>query len=46
MKNAFDLYPEKYDKWFDKNDTFYLTELKALKKAIPPTGKGIEREVL
>jgi len=42
MGNIFDLYTDRYDKWFDENKFAYLTEIKALEKLIPKGEKGLE----
>ena len=40
--NAFDSRAADYDEWFDRHPVIFQNELKALKKAIPGGGKGIE----
>jgi len=40
--NIFDKYAEKYDQWYKRNKYVYLSELKALKQAVPKSGKGLE----
>jgi ubiquinone/menaquinone biosynthesis C-methylase UbiE len=40
--NIFDQYSTKYDAWYDRNRCAYLSELAALKKAIPRGGLGLE----
>ncbi|MBL7156569.1 MAG: class I SAM-dependent methyltransferase [Candidatus Omnitrophica bacterium] len=42
MSNIFNKYYKKYDAWYDRNKFAYLSELKAVKKAVPRMGKGIE----
>ena len=42
MKAIFNRYCKKYDAWYDKNKFAYLSELKALKKAVPRIGRGLE----
>jgi ubiquinone/menaquinone biosynthesis C-methylase UbiE len=42
MSGIFDRYYEKYDAWYDKNRFVYLSELEAIKKALPKEGKGLE----
>jgi len=42
MSNIFDRYAKKYDGWYDKNRFAYLSELEALKKALPKKGRGLE----
>ncbi|MGB9797198.1 MAG: class I SAM-dependent methyltransferase [bacterium] len=40
--NPFELFSQEYDDWFEKNKYAYLSELEALKLAIPREGKGLE----
>lgn len=42
MKNIFDRYYKKYDAWYEKSPSLYLSELAALKKVVPARGKGLE----
>ena len=42
MKNIFDRYYKKYDAWYARNRSAYLSELAALKKALPKRGRGLE----
>ena len=42
MINIFDRYHNKYDAWYDKNKFPYLSELEAIKKVLPKSGKGLE----
>lgn len=42
MSSVFDKYYKRYDAWFDLNKFVYLSELRALKKALPDRGKGLE----
>ena len=42
MENIFDRYYRKYDRWYDENKFAYLSELEALRKVLPQTGKGLE----
>ena len=42
MCNIFDDYYKKYDEWYDRNPFAYLSELKAVQKALPEAGKGLE----
>ena len=42
MRPIFDRYYRKYDAWYDRNKFVYLSELEALKKAVPKRGKGLE----
>ncbi|MEW6009633.1 MAG: class I SAM-dependent methyltransferase [Candidatus Omnitrophota bacterium] len=42
MSSIFDRYAKEYDSWYDKNKFAYLSELEALKKALPKKGKGLE----
>ncbi len=38
----FDNHLKEYEQWFDSNRFVYQSELEAIKKVIPPTGRGIE----
>ena len=40
--NVFEGNAQKYDQWFDKNRYAYESEVLALKRFIPPEGKGVE----
>jgi len=40
--SAFNRAATDYDKWFDEHFNWYLSEVAALKPAVPKTGKGIE----
>ena len=40
--NVFEENAHKYDQWFDENAHAYESQLLALKRFIPPVGKGIE----
>jgi len=40
--SVFERYPNIYDDWYDKNRFAYFSELQALKKALPESGKGLE----
>jgi len=40
--NIFDRYYKRYDNWFDKNKFAYLSELRAIRKALPNKGDGLE----
>jgi ubiquinone/menaquinone biosynthesis C-methylase UbiE len=42
MANAFDRYYNKYDAWYDEHKFAFLSELEAVKKALPRRGKGLE----
>lgn len=42
MENTFNLHAEEYDEWFIRNEPAYLTELTALRRAVPLAGKGLE----
>ena len=42
MKSIFDRYYKKYDAWYGKNIFAYLSELQAVKAALPKKGKGLE----
>ena len=40
--NIFNKYYKKYDAWYDRNKFAYLSELEAIKKVLPKSGKGLE----
>jgi SAM-dependent methyltransferase len=40
--NAFNQYAGEYDKWFDRNPFAYESELLAIKRFLPRSGKGLE----
>lgn len=40
--NVFQRFYKRYDAWYDRNHFAYLSELAALKKAIPKKGRGLE----
>lgn len=40
--NPYRYYPDEYDHWYDRNRTAYLSELEAIKEALPPVGVGLE----
>jgi len=42
MSDVFDKYYKKYDAWYEKNKFAYLSEIRALKKAVPKKGEGLE----
>ena len=42
MKDVFDRYYRKYDAWYDRNRFAYLSELAAVKRKLPRTGRGLE----
>ena len=42
ISNLFDRNYKKYDAWYERNKFAYLSELQALRKVIPPAGKGLE----
>ncbi|MBN1869776.1 MAG: class I SAM-dependent methyltransferase [Candidatus Omnitrophica bacterium] len=42
MSGIFDRHTERYDAWYDKNKFVYLSELGAIKRALPKKGKGLE----
>ncbi len=42
IKEPFDKYYKKYEKWFDRNENVYKSELKAVKNFIPKNKKGLE----
>ena len=40
--NVFEDYCDRYDDWYDEHKFAYLSELEALRKAIPQTERGLE----
>ena len=40
--NIFECYYKRYDAWYNRNKFAYLSELEAVKKALPRKGKGLE----
>ena len=42
MSDFFDEHYQEYDAWYDKNKFAYLSELEAVKKALPGKGYGLE----
>ena len=42
MTDVFDKHYKRYDAWYDKNNYAYLSELEAVKQALPAAGKGLE----
>jgi len=42
MNSVFDKHYKKYDAWYDKNKFVYLSEIEAIRKAIPKQGDGLE----
>jgi len=40
--NLFDRYYKRYDEWYNRNRFAYLSEVEAIKKALPKKGKGLE----
>jgi len=42
MNDFFDRHYEQYDAWYERNRFAYLSELEAVKKALPPEGYGLE----
>jgi ubiquinone/menaquinone biosynthesis C-methylase UbiE len=42
VNSVFDRHYKRYDAWYDRNKAVYLSELKAVKKALPTTGTGLE----
>jgi ubiquinone/menaquinone biosynthesis C-methylase UbiE len=41
-ESVFELFPQEYDEWFERHKFAYLSELEALRKAIPKGEKGLE----
>ncbi|MFP4142838.1 MAG: class I SAM-dependent methyltransferase [Thermoplasmata archaeon] len=42
QKDTFDKHSKRYDDWFEKHQTIYESELKAVREAVPSEGKGCE----
>lgn len=42
MRNIFNEYYKKYDAWYDNHKEAFLSEITAVKKLLPETGKGLE----
>jgi len=42
IDNPYKYYPREYDHWYDQNRPAYLSELEALKEALPADGVGLE----
>ncbi|MBL7073355.1 MAG: class I SAM-dependent methyltransferase [Candidatus Omnitrophica bacterium] len=42
MNSVFDKHYKKYDAWYDKNKFVYLSEVDAIRKAMPKYGEGLE----
>ena len=42
MNSVFEKYSKRYDAWYDRNKFAYLSELRALRNAVPEYGKGLE----
>ncbi len=42
QQNPFDLYTEKYEKWFEETQNTFQSEILALKQLIPQNQKGLE----
>ncbi|MGE0587080.1 MAG: class I SAM-dependent methyltransferase [Cyclobacteriaceae bacterium] len=40
--NVYDVHAKHYDKWFDDHHNWYMSEVTAIKKAIPENARGIE----
>lgn len=40
--NVFDKYARRYDAWYDRNPDAYESELRALRRVLPRTGRGLE----
>lgn len=41
-QKSFNTHAEQYDRWFDRNRFAYLSEVEALRKVVPKTGKNLE----
>ena len=42
MNTVFDKYHQRFDAWYDRYKFAYLSELEAIKKVLPPGGRGLE----
>lgn len=42
MENIFNRFYARYDAWYNRNRSAYLSELRAVRKLLPPGGKGLE----
>ena len=42
MNSVFDLYSKQYDAWYSRHEFAFLSEIKAIKKVLPPAGNGLE----
>lgn len=42
MDSIFDEYADRYDQWYEKNRSAYLSEIEAVKKVLPKKGRGLE----
>ena len=42
MSDIFDKYYKHYDEWYEKNKCAYLSELEAIEKVLPKSGRGLE----
>lgn len=42
MSTIFNKYYKQYDAWYEKNKYAYLSELEAIKKVLPKSGRGLE----
>ncbi|MBU4312227.1 MAG: class I SAM-dependent methyltransferase [Candidatus Omnitrophica bacterium] len=42
MSNIFDKYHKRYDMWYDKHRSIYLSEVEAIRRVLPKKGKGLE----
>ena len=42
MNNVFDLYSKQYDAWYSRHEFAFSSEIAAIKKVLPPDGKGLE----
>jgi SAM-dependent methyltransferase len=40
--NLFETSPREYDRWYEKNPGYYLSELKAISLFLPEKGEGVE----
>ncbi|MBX6377804.1 MAG: methyltransferase domain-containing protein [Clostridia bacterium] len=40
--SPFDLYAERYDRWYDRHPTVYAAELEAVRQLLPPGARAVE----
>ncbi|MDD5020235.1 MAG: class I SAM-dependent methyltransferase [Candidatus Omnitrophica bacterium] len=42
MNSFFDKHCKRYDAWYDRHPFAFLSEIEAIRKVLPPSGKGLE----